>query len=242
MGIIGWSYVEPGGQSPEIAPTEDAWTDQVPLQDWTLPRQDIVCSWGIFNPMGPTVGSLEIAWSAAIDGLVCSLYHVLRHPHRPQIQLLGSVTVDALPEFIEECLGATGPELLGSGPEWVDIFAFEEHVLAGLRAFAGSRTDEDWLSEAKRLTHFALYPWLRLDGEEPPADAWPEGLPLAPVDAWVEAITNPVVVLGHGMFLRSAWEGAKAYRESNWDPKVAQSVADRAMPTVHERYSAAFGA
>ncbi len=240
-GVIGWSYLDPRGVSPDVEPGDHQWTDQVPLQYWTRPRQDVICTWGIFNPAGPTVGSLEVAWTAGAEGFICSLYHVLRHPFLPQVQLLGTVMPADLPQLIEECLSDPGPEILGSGPEWLDVFAYEDQVVAGLRSFAGSRPEQDWQETARRLTHFALYPWARLDSGQRPVESGADEAQLDVVDAWLEAIMNPVVVLGHRMFLRSAWEGAKTYRDSDWDPDKAQAAANFGRQSVDERYTAAFG-
>lgn len=214
---------------------------QVPLQGWTQPRQDIICTWGIFNPAGPTVGSLEVGWTAGPEGFACSLYHVLRHPFLPRIRLLGTVVPADLPQLIEECLGDPDPELLGSGPEWMSPFGCKEQVVAGLRAFASGQPEHELHDTARRLKQFALYPWARMEGVELPEGPGSSDPRVTAVDEWLEAIMNPVVVLGHRMFLRSAWEGAKAYRDSNWDPGKAQAAANFGRQSVDERYVAAFG-
>lgn len=107
-GDIGYAYREIGGQAPQIDPTDVLWTDLVPLQDWTSPRQEIVCTMGIFNPMGPTVSSLELAWNVQENELVCTLFYVLRHPHLPRIDELGTVSPKDLPQLIEAYLAGDG--------------------------------------------------------------------------------------------------------------------------------------
>lgn len=240
LGPIGWSYEL--GRQPSITDTrldsaEGVWSANEFQENWNVPRHLPICSFGIFNPAGPTVGSLEISIELAQDGPLYSLFYVMRHPHSPKITWLGTARSDEdLRQLITDSLAVADPaeSILGTGPEWMDIWSNQDHLLDGLREFAHARQDVDWRATADDILNHALSPWGRVsDGEpnessafEPDAD---------PIECWIAAITDPVVIIGQKLFMRSAWEGALAYRQSNWDPQVAQAAADRARNDAYVR-------
>jgi len=67
-------------------------------------------------------------------------------------------------------------------------------------------------------------PWKLANQEDNPQLSLPAG----DVDAlWVELITKPDVVFGHQFFLRSVWEGAKAFAETDRDAdKTGDHISD----------------
>lgn len=238
-GPTGWSYIDPDGIPPtEVIADQGQWTDTSPQGLWTVPRHVPVCSFGFFNPMGPTVSSLEIGYSATEDGVQYTLYHVMRHPHLPEIRSLGDAsTPDELAGLVGDALAEPEGGILGSGPEWLDIFALPDAVLAGVRRFAEGQGDADWGDAAAQLVAYALDPWARVaDSDEQPVI--PNADESDPVSAWIEAITDPVVIAGQRLFIRSAWEGAKEYRLSGWDPERAQQATDIARGMAVERLQA----
>jgi hypothetical protein len=242
FGPIGWSYEIGGSPAPTSSlpdSSPDSWAADQPDPAWNVPKHLPICGFGIFNPMGPTVSSLEVSLQDGATGLQFALFHVMRHPHSPAVTLLGTVDdASDLGALIRESLAARSPDsVLGGGPEWVEIWAHEQDVIAGMTAFAESDEESDLGHEANRLVQFALTPWARVSGDAVDDDAEldPE---LDPVEAWLAAITDYVVVTGERLFMRSAWEGALNYRKSQWDPSAAQSAADAARNRAQERLQA----
>jgi len=238
-GAMGYSYIDHGGLAPTSkSDNEPLFTDLAQLPFWTVPRHQIVCSMGIFNPAGPTVSSLEIGWSSGAEGVKYSLYDVLRHPFLPRIELLGQTDdLEEMTVLITKCLSETDQGVLGGGNDWLTIHWAPEAVIAGVTAYGRNQTDTDLGAAADLLHEYALFPWARLENR---ADAKPKGDDALadPVGDWVAAITDPIVTLGHRLLLRSAWEGAKAHRDSGWVPEAAQAASDFARRLAEERLSA----
>ena len=245
-GVLGWSYEL--GESPPVtgthqAATEELWSADCPDVAWNIPKHVPVCGFGVFNPMGPTVSSLEIGMSWNPTGIELSLFHVMRHPHSPEIRLLGTVAKwEEMDSLIFTALVERDPEtrILGSGPEWLEIWGHQDTILAALRAFAEADVETNWRARADDLANYALSPWARVSPREERSDSIfdEDG---DPIDCWLEAITSYSVVVGQKLFMRSAWEGALRYRQSNWDADVAQSAANSARATAQERLDAEFG-
>jgi len=210
--------------------------DEVDLDDglekWLRPRHSIVCSFGIFNPAGPTVSSLELS----LAGKEWILYWVMRHPHGPEIIEIGTSPLsDAsvrIPELIEECLSETELGVLGPGCHWMEVRLpqFEEAVVRGLRRFATAASDTDWRSECRRVVGGQCDPWATLELDD-------EALPDIEIDdeieLWVGLVTDPNVVFGHQAFMRSAWEGSKKFALGDFDG--AQAAANAINYGVREK-------
>jgi len=224
-GPIGFSY---------LASTAEDQADE-PLNPWLVPRHLPICTYGYFNPMGPTVNSLEAAMQ---PGGSWRLWHVLRHPLCPEITLVGEG--EELDDLIANAV--RDPEIVGSGPDWLEIHAYREAVMRGAYEYAASDDDTDWRAEADALVWFSSDPWARVSGpDEPPADAsrWPTDAD--PAACWVEAITDLDVIAGHQLYLRSAWEGAAAYAASEFeDPDAAQRVCNAVKEISRQRALADF--
>jgi hypothetical protein len=244
LGPIGWPYLDQRVQHRFL----DGWRaedEREPGDEdadtWLLPRHLLICSFGIFNPMGPTVSSLEAAMVTFRDrDPYWSLFHVLRHPMSPRVTHLGSTnTLDDLDGLITESLAVTEDVcVLGTGPHWLDIFGHFDAVIEGARRFASMTTETDWQLQAMSLMVHSSDPWARISepvtGDE---FEWPSGLD--PIEGWLQAITNPDVVAGHRLYLRSAWEGARAYMEANWaSPEPAQMATDAMTRIAHARAAA----
>lgn len=243
LGPIGWSYEigdTPVPSSSVMDTSPDTWSADVPDPAWNVPKHMPICVFGIFNPMGPTVNSLEMALHDGPTGLQFALFHVMRHPHSPAVTLLGTVDdPDDLDALILESLADRSPEsVLGGGPEWVEIWAHEAAILSGMRSYAeADDLGVDFRATADRLVEFALTPWARMSDDQP-VDSTPWSSDADPIDCWIEAITDPVVVIGQRLFMRSAWEGALNYRKSDWDPAAAQRAADFSRDAAQERLQA----
>ena len=167
-----------------------------------------------------------------------TLLHVTRHPAWPEMDRLGSgTTQEALADLIADALATTWDGVFGSGPEWLEIFAYHDAVLAGTKRFAQAKSDEDWRAQADELMTYAYHPWARVF-EHPAPDSSPWADDADPIACWLEAITSEAVITGHKIYMRSAWEGAKGFRDSDWDPARAQSVADAIIRDAGKRVRA----
>jgi hypothetical protein len=214
-GPKGWPYFDQRVQKR----VQSGWTaegDASGAEDggdlWLVPRHAPICGFGNFNPMGPTVGSLEAAVRVAPDGTESwVLYYVQRHPVSPSVRYLGHAEdLDSFGPLIIRALNGRDPEVavFGSGPEWLDIWMHEDAVLEGVRQFARASPEADWSARAALLRR-SSNPWDRLSDSNAPddRDAEDEG---DQIEAWLAAITNLDVVASHQLFLRSAWEPARA--------------------------------
>ena len=241
-GPLGWSYVDHDGV-PSTEPMEGQdrlWTDTAPLPYWTVPRHQLVCSFGTFNPAGPTVCSLEVAISMTPDDEeTYSLYFVMRHPHLPEIRWLGNASSrDELAQLVSDSLAETDPDSsICRAVEWLDIFDMSEAVLNGVRRYAASRDGTDLRETARLLLKSPLHPWARLragggsgSAEETTSDE------SDPLELWLGAVTDRAVIAGIQLFMRSAWEGSKFFRSGDFDG--AQQVSSSLRDVCHERLDA----
>lgn len=233
-----------GPWSPVLPPSNNDGDDDAERDStaFASPRDDIVCVWGIFNPNGPTVGSIELSYSNA--GAI--VWYVQRHPHVPDIRPLLEYVGDLQSEDFNQVLQTTifdamaNPDesILGTWPHFMVIYAdqLSTPIHDGFIAHAvATRTAQSMIMAAEALDCGADDPWYRVTrrmnetqvtDEHSDGD---EGFAGSPEDAaeqlW-NVVTSPDVVAGHQLFMRSAWEGAQAYRQSGWDPAVAQGTTD----------------
>ncbi len=199
---------------------------------WLVPRHSLICSFGIFNPAGPTVSSLELG----LNGKEWKLYFVIRHPIGAQVIEIASSRIDEakikIPQFIEDSIAEIGNGVLGSGPHWMDIrmSGFSDSIVRGLRRYAQLSTETDWSLECDRIISQEGDPW-----SEVPFAKSENGLEISgdPIDTWIELILNRDVIFGHRAFMRSAWEGAKFF--SQGDFAGAQSTANAIIYAARER-------
>jgi len=212
----------------------------------------LLASFGIFNPAGPSVGSLEITTSA--DSEFAVLFERLRHPHSPHIILHALIDLDGVPlldEFVEKVIAKFNWSTL----HWFEIISRTEAVLKGLTKF-GERLEKeenrDLRQEAIRLQ---LPPWKRLEVPDEKklvklsdTGLFHEGFllenpdigleefhnpeHLSDVDFWTTSLIGPKNVDNHIKFLRSAWEGSKLFPI---DMDLAQSVANTITAWVETR-------
>ncbi len=244
-GPLGWSYLDHDGAPPTepIEGKDQLWTDTASLPYWTVPRHQLVCSFGTFNPAGPTVSSLEVAiLMTADEDEAYSLYFVMRHPHLPEIRWLGDASSrDGLAQLVSDSLAETDPDSAICGAvEWLDIFDMPEAVLNGVRRYAASRDGTELRETAHLLLKSPIYPWSRLGtgGGSPDSAGEPssESDEADPLDLWLGALTDRIVIAGIQLFMRSAWEGAKFFRSGDFDD--AQRVSSSLQEVCHERIGA----
>ena len=214
IGPIGWSYAVDRADQPLWGTNE--WGNNTM---WLVPRAVCVCSFGIFNPSGPSVGSLELGF----DGQDWMLFFVLRHPFTPAIELLGRAALADPPEvlgaLISDALAEVKRGLLGDSPDWLHIVndAHAQDVLDGVRRFAESSLPEMDLGRvADSLIGYAGDPWERLRHQLDEIELSDRGRS-DPVSHWIDAVTDPDSIAGHQLFIRSAWDGARALAQGGPD-------------------------
>ena len=175
-----------------------------------LATQPTFASMGIFNPIGPTVGSIELAINYRLGAAL--LLERVRHPLYPSVRVhavldeSGFAKVDRL---LEELIG----QLQWSTFDWFDTkHSSEKDVAAmrrGLRAFAQAQPDEDHARNALALVETLNDPWFRVEqGFEPSSAAASDA---DPIELWINVISHAANIDNHCAFIRSAWEGAAAY-------------------------------
>lgn len=204
---------------------------ELEMDTWLIPHMLTVCSMGIFNPAGPTVGTLEVVvdYRSGLSLLV----ERRRHPFSPSIMLHAVIDrsgFDQLEVFVEEAIAAND----WSTFDWFDIrfWSREMHeaVERGLRRWATTR-DRDFGRLAAALLETRSDPWVRLD----PSGFEPEPLETDdPVGMWIEALTDPINIDNHVAHLRSAWEGAREFGRSS-DGASAQAASDTTRREIAAR-------
>jgi hypothetical protein len=199
---------------------------------WMGPRHALVCSFGIFNPVGPTVSSLELA----LAGEEWVVYWVMRHPFGPEIFEIGRTSgaraSTEIPRILEDCLADPEQGVLGSGCHWMNVRLpqYEDAIRRGLERFARSSVEDDLNTRCRRIIGGQCDPWAAI---EIPDEQLPEIEIDDVVDLWVGLITDANIVHGHQAFMRSAWEGAKLFAVADFEG--AQSVANSINRGVRER-------
>ena len=230
-GPVGWSYFsDRSGRAAEDM-------DEVL---WLAPRHVLAATWGFFNPMGPTVNSLELGFlDAGPGGIHTRVFWVMRHPQSPTIIELATLTGgQSVEKAIWQALVTDQDGPLGLGLEWLQVHAHADAIIQAVDAQTRRQPDSDWSGQADELLYFALAPWTRIGDRmgEVPAAFRPG---TDPVDAWLTAVTDNQVIAGIRLFMRSAWEGAKAFRQSGFDADgPAQDLVDELVAVAYERLNA----
>ena len=105
---------------------------------------------------------------------------------------------------------------------WI-FFRTKKQLWRGARQFALRTPETDWRLEATALLVHGSTPWARVtEGIKGDEFDWPQEV--SAVEGWLYAVTHPDVIAGHQLFLRSAWEGAKAFLRSPESPQAAQTA------------------
>src|SRR5690606_23000648 len=89
-------------------------------QMWALPHSEVLLSVGIFNPAGPSIGTVELSIDYTLQRGM--LLERLRHPFAPAIRLWGVIDrngFELLHDFVELLI----PSLAWSTFEWARVLA-----------------------------------------------------------------------------------------------------------------------
>lgn len=201
---------------------------------WGLQHSKLIMSMGIFNPVGPSIGTIELAIDYNLQrGL---LLERTRHPHLPSLRLWAVVDRDGFTE-LPAAIEAMIEQLNWSTFEWARIHDPDDQMIKaierGLAAFA-ARSSVDARSAAQALADGADDPWIRLDGRYQPSGTLDDITDVSAEELWVEIVTNPLVEDGARAYIRSAWQGAKAFIDQKQGPAVAEQWVTR----IHDEIAA----
>ena len=216
-----------------------------PARDlWGLQHTHLLASFGIFNPAGPSVGSLEL--SINYESGQALLLERLRHPFSPHLIVHALIDQDgflSLNDLVEGVIA----RLQWSTLDWFEICAtptegIAEAAFQGLLAF-GQRINTTDNRDLRRLA-LALFlpPWTRLSlPAEELIDRCAELDTFGEIDElgfWAISLMSPRNIDKHAQYLRSAWEGARAWLASPDDPDHAQRLVNVIVGSVDNRSDA----
>lgn len=200
---------------------------------WGIPHSRPAAVFGVFNPAGPSVGSIEVAVDYRHQ--LAFVLERLRHPFSPTLKLhavLDRDGFDRRPDLVRSIVGGLGWSLL----DWCAVLDRDpdvaDAVYQGLGDFA-VRQRIDVAAAADALVAHVDSPWERLSAGKPGEAVGPQSA--ENVERWVEIVTHPRNVDTHVAHLRSAWEGALALDRG---PDQAQHVADRLAAEIADRRAA----
>ena len=157
--------------SSDLCPINQA-IDPIELDHETfgLDTASTLATMGIFNPTGPSVGSLEVAIHYRIGAAL--VLERLRHPHHPSIRVHAVLDRDGF-ENLDQVLEDVVGQLAWSNFDWWDMRnASEQDSIAmarGLRKFAERRPDFDFERLALGLIENLRDPWARVDQSYEPS-------------------------------------------------------------------------
>lgn len=194
-------------------------------------------TFGIFNPSGSSIGSLDFA----SVGRSWKLFLTLRHPFLPRRDLLGEWPIEQFEEmarfagsFISEM--DQGPQHW-SLPEWVAVNhpEFTQPVFDGLRALAerqGANVDLESVADA--LWRGFDDPWSRMQttAGEIEVDERSDD----PVWWWIETVTSDEALCSAQLYMRSFWEAARQLARG--DEQVAIGSLNPLISSIRDRLMA----
>jgi len=213
-----------------------------PARDlWGLQHTHLLASFGIFNPAGPSVGSLEL--SINYESGQALLLERLRHPFSPHLIVHALIDQDGFLSLNDLVKGVIA-RLQWGGLDWFEVVAtptagIAEAAFQGLLAFGQRISETDNRDLRREALARLLPPWTRmsLPAEQridffAEVDVFGETNDL---DLWAHLLMDPTIIDSHTRYLRSAWNGASAWLASPDDPGHAQGIADAIEGSVDNR-------
>lgn len=176
-------------------------------------------AWGWFNPMGPSMCTLEICRDASDENSY--LVSLLRHPLGPRYIVHSLVKshedlVAELPKALEDVLTGSIPDFLSLAwcpkSEYEDVSRLvRERILE-----VASEHDLDLVNEAARINRNRGRPWDLVNdaGQHPDQIALIENTPDDAADMWLEASSDPAHVDSVLMAFPEPWDAALNYQHS----------------------------
>jgi hypothetical protein len=200
-----------------------------------------LASFGIFNPAGPSVGSLEL--SINYESGQALLLERLRHPFSPHLIVHALIDQDgflSLNDLVEGVIA----RLQWGGLDWFEVVAtptaeIAEAAFQGLLAFGQRISETDNRDLRREALARLLPPWTRMSlPAEQRIDFFAEVDVFGEtddLDLWAHLLMDPKIIDSHTKYLRSAWDGASAWLASPDDPGHAQGLADAIVGSVDNR-------
>ena len=224
---------------------EPIWIDPFDLSEpardlWGLQHTHLLASFGIFNPAGPSVGSLEL--SINYESGQALLLERLRHPFSPHLIVHALIDQDgflSLNDLVEGVIA----RLQWGGLDWFEVVAtptagIAEAAFQGLLAFGQRISETDNRDLRREALARLLPPWTRMSlPAEQRIDFFAEVDVFGEtddLDLWAHLLMDPTIIDSHTRYLRSAWEGASAYIKSH-DPDHAQGLVNTIVGSVDNR-------
>jgi hypothetical protein len=178
----------------------------------------LMCGW--FNPIGPTVSTLEVASSPLEDQEKLVVY--IRHPISPEYHVVADVSTPeqvlaVLDDAVASMISISPPNVVtisGCPPE------VQPAITAALRS-ALERLNKDspfsFPDERHKVLSNLGDPWA-FAGEERPEDDPPREVPPPSSDdefaEWFDAVTHPENVVSNMIHFGRAWDGSLNYLRS----------------------------
>ena len=208
--------------------------DPIALDDdaWLVQHNEVVLRMGIFNPMGPTIGTIEFAINYRSQQAL--LLERSRHPFSPSLDLYAVLDREGFDQragFVEAMISRLSWGVF----DWVDVRERDDEMVnaitRGLESFAESR-DFDFGHHATSILEHITDPWARISSARPPRYELSQNAD--PHAFWIPAITDPRNINAHYAMIRSAWEGALAFH-AYADAAEGQQAADDCVAEILAR-------
>lgn len=205
-------------------------------EGFALQTAKTLATFGIFNPVGPSVGSIEVAINYRLGAAL--LLERLRHPHAPTTRIHAVLDQNGF-NSIERLLADLVARLEWSTFDWWDTRTSLPGDVAAMRRGLRRFAEKFPASDMERLTLGLMEavddPWVRVAHDFRPRIQTPKGVD--PIDFWIDAISDRTNIDTHIAFIRSSWEGATAWvaAGSSLDDETttnAQVAADRVRRSV----------
>ena len=187
-----------------------ALASQDPDDLWRTQREEPLLTWVYFNPMGPTVCTLQVAHT--LDEMV--LLKLNHHHLCPSGEIIATGSRDSLMSAAETYASDAHQMIPGGLPTCVlrNTLSVAAAFRTGLKSVHG---EFDFERKTSLLTEFQGDPWAMADDEleralaSPPQSRHPRKRKSA--EKWFELATDPTHVFGCILNLRSAWEASKHF-------------------------------
>ena len=184
---------------------------------WLVTDSTLVTAYW-FNPMGPTISTLELVRSGVDTDPRTYLVEFMRHPFRPRYRALAAVDPDTLDGKIRE---AVSEVLTGSVPNAITFQGCPEELLPLLQACVrdaivetAQETDTDLRSDAAQIAATRGDPW-KYVGVDEEVLARMQQVDLGngdPYEQWLEQASDLDNVTANQLLISQPWDGAMNYQ------------------------------
>lgn len=192
---------------------------------WTFPSVPLLV-YGVFNPVGSTMGSVEVV-DARYGSFIVSRY---RHPSNPGEEILATVSPDkSLSQHVVEAIRSLSEHI--SPPTFISIPVDLHEDLRGA-VFEGlmlmseqfERAGFDMAQQGLAIRNQPNPWWRAPDGNDDVFEISPELEGLAPAEIYLsQAMQIAIVDFNIGLF-QAWWEGALAFARDPSNPDEATRV------------------